>query len=201
MTRFRVRSATPSDAQQIADIYNHHVVIGGATFANKKVTVEEVESMLTDGGANDGNYHEGVYRDGWYVGLASDQTDASGNVESSGQCDESILGWASARAFSDRFGYRLSCETAIYLSPSGIGTGIANQLQHCIHQHCKDSGIHHAMAKIIASNERSLRFHYRHGYELVGVQKEIGRLEGQWLDVAILQRLFPLDSPDDSDVP
>ena len=42
----------------------------------------------------------------------------------------------------------------------------------------------------LADNQRSIAFHRRYGYELVGIQKEIGHMEGKWTDVAILQRLF-----------
>ena len=103
---------------------------------------------------------------------------------------ERIIGWASARRFSDRHGYRHSCETAIYLDTPAIGRGVADRLQQQIESHCRQNGIHHAMAKIIADNQRSIDFHIRHGYELVGIQKEIGNVDGEWSDVAILQRIF-----------
>ena len=161
-----VRAATTDDAGEIARIYNHYVAAGGATFATVPITSSDVETMIRDGEATDG----------WYV------------AEVDGQ--QRLLGWASARSFSDRYGYRLSCETAIYMMPESTGTGVADRLQHCIHQHCIENRLHHAMAKIIATNERSLKFHYRHGYTLVGIQQEIGHMNDQWLDVAILQRLF-----------
>jgi phosphinothricin acetyltransferase len=43
-------------------------------------------------------------------------------------------------------------------------------------------------------NRRSLAFHARHGFELVGRQRAIGRLNGILHDVVILQRLLP-DAP------
>jgi phosphinothricin acetyltransferase len=49
------------------------------------------------------------------------------------------------------------------------------------------------VAKLWADNERSRALHRACGYELVGVQREIGRVEGAWRDVAIMQKI--LDAP------
>ena len=152
-----------SDAAQIARIYNHYVDVGGATFDKVHWPVERVEKLLEIG-----------LPDGCYV------ADLNGH----------LLGWASARQFSDRAGFRFSCETAIYLDADAVGKKIADPLQQAIDLHCRENGIHHAVAKVIASNQRSMAFHYRSGYELVGIQKEIGHVNGQWEDVAILQKIY-----------
>jgi phosphinothricin acetyltransferase len=55
---------------------------------------------------------------------------------------------------------------------------------------CAEQGIHHLVSRVIAGNQRSLQFHFRCGYKMVGIQKEIGRLNGEWLDVAILQKIL-----------
>ncbi|NND97308.1 MAG: N-acetyltransferase [Pirellulaceae bacterium] len=152
-----------ADAAQIARIYNHYVVTGGATFDNVQWPSSRVTALMEIG-----------LPDAFYLA----------------DLDNQILGWASARRFSDRHGYLHACETAIYLDPDAIGRSVADLLQQQIEFHCREHGFHHAVAKIIASNQRSLAFHYRHGYELVGVQKEIGFVDNQWVDVAILQRIF-----------
>ena len=51
-------------------------------------------------------------------------------------------------------------------------------------------GYRHLVAKIMAVNEGSLRFHLERGYEQVGRQREIGFLNGTWHDVVILQRIL-----------
>jgi phosphinothricin acetyltransferase len=161
--RVVVTESNDSDPAQIAAIYNHYVDVGGATFDQQHWTTDQVTSSIS-----------APLPDGWYVA----------------DCSGKVLGWASARQFSDRHGYRFACETAIYLDPSSVGLRVGDLLQNRIDTHCRENRIHHAMAKIIASNERSLAFHYRHGYELVGTQKEVGHIQGEWSDVAILQKLF-----------
>jgi L-amino acid N-acyltransferase len=158
-----VRAATSADAGAIAEIYNSHVDLGGSTYDTQHWTPESVQQLLDCSAP-----------DGWFV------------AEELGQ----VVGWSSARRYSLRYGYRFTCETAIYLSPSAYGRGIADALQQRLELHCREHKMHHAVAKIIADNQRSLAFHRRYGYELVGVQKEIGHMRGEWSDVAILQKIY-----------
>ncbi len=56
-------------------------------------------------------------------------------------------------------------------------------------------GYHHVVAKILVTNPQSIKFHQRFGFEMVGIQKEIGYYRGKWLDVAIMQLIFPDVAP------
>ena len=158
-----VREAQKKDAGSIARIYNHYVKVGGSTFDNQPWTTGETSVRLSEETPN-----------GWFV--AEDELD--------------ILGWASVRRYSARFGYRFTCESAIYLDPIAVGCGIGDRLQARIEEHCAQHTIHHAVARIAADNGRSIAFHRRHGYEMVGIQKEIGRINDRWVDVAIMQKVF-----------
>ncbi len=160
---FDIRAATIDDAAEIARIYNFYIRLGGVTFDIEECSSERIAKLLGRGKG-----------DAWFV--AADEA--------------GLVGWASARKFSERPGYRHSCETAIYLDNKAVGSGAGDLLQQRVERHCHQAGIHHAMAKIVANNDRSLAFHYRYGYELVGTQREIGRVDGQWVDVVILQRIF-----------
>jgi phosphinothricin acetyltransferase len=159
----QVRMASDQDALGIARIYNHYVDGGGATFDTVHWTTEQVIKLL-----------KGPKPEGWLVAVEN----------------ATVIGWASARLYSLRHGYRFTCETAIYLDPTAVGRGIADLLQWRLEEHCRQCGIHHAVARIIASNERSMAFHRRHGYELVGIQKEIGHMDQKWTDVAMMQKIF-----------
>lgn len=104
--------------------------------------------------------------------------------------DPEVVGWGIVKQYSDRLGYRVAGETSIYLDRSLRGRGYGTRLQQALIEQCRVFGYHHVVARIWASNENSISFHRKFGYELVGVQKEVGFLGGQWRDVAILQRLF-----------
>ena len=163
MDEARVRRAVAMDATSIAGIYNHHIEIGGSTFDTQDWTDAEVREMM-----------DTPSPDAWFV------------AEVNGQ----IVGWSSSRQYSNRHGYRFTCETAIYLHPDSTGYGIGDQLQTHLEQHCHESEIHHAVAKIVSNNQRSISFHQRYGYQIVGIQKEIGRMNGIWTDVTIMQKIF-----------
>jgi phosphinothricin acetyltransferase len=163
LERTDLRPASDGDATEIARIYNLHVDAGGSTFDTVHWQPAEVLAMI-----------RAPAPEGWYVASRKN----------------AVVGWASVRRYSIRHGYRYTGETAIYLDPAAIGQGVGDLLQNAVERHCRRQGMHHAVAKIASGNRRSLAFHYRHGYELVGIQKEIGHMEGQWVDVAILQRIF-----------
>ena len=163
MNKVQVRKALAEDATAIPSIYNQHIDIGGSTFDRTYWTVNGVCQLIVKPAP-----------DAWFI------------AEHAGQ----LVGWSAARPHSARFGYRYTCETAIYLAPESTGCGIGSLLQSRIEQHCIESGLHHAVAKIISDNERSISFHQRHGYEIVGVQREIGNMNGKWCDVTIMQKIF-----------
>ena len=76
------------------------------------------------------------------------------------------------------------------------GRGLGSFLQRALMDRCRELGYHHLVAKIFADNQTSIRLHQRFGYRMVGVQKEIGIVDGRWQDVAILQYVFDEnDSP------
>jgi len=51
-------------------------------------------------------------------------------------------------------------------------------------------GFHAVMARIVGGHETSIGLHASCGFDLVGVEHEVGRKFGRWLDVAIMQRLL-----------
>ena len=103
---------------------------------------------------------------------------------------ESVVGWGVVKKYSPRPGYDLCCETSIFLDRSLRGRGLGKPLQQELLDRAVALGYHHVVAKIWADNAGSIRFHERFGYEMVGVQREIGWVGGQWRDVAIMQKVF-----------
>jgi len=159
----QVARATEHDVEGIVCVYNHYVSASEATFDTVPWKPERVIRWV-----------QRPDPEGWFVA----------------RLDGEVAGWASARNVSDRGGYRFTCETAIYLDPDAKGRGVADALQAAIDDHCQRCKIRHAVAKIIADNQRSVRFHQRHGYTLVGIQNEIGYLNDRWVDIAIMQKLY-----------
>ena len=101
--------------------------------------------------------------------------------------DEHIKGWGVVKRYSDRPGYRVACETSIYLRRKSTGQGYGGLLQAELMTRARAFGYHHVVTKIWTSNEGSIAFHRKFGFRVVGVQNEVGFMDGQWRDVTIMQ--------------
>jgi L-amino acid N-acyltransferase YncA len=101
--------------------------------------------------------------------------------------DQRVQGWGVVKRYSDRAGYRVACESSIYFRREATGRGFGKRMQCALMEKVREFGYHHIVAKIFTSNVGSIRFHEALGYQLVGVQKEVGYLNGKWHDVSILQ--------------
>ena len=108
------------------------------------------------------------------------------------------IGWGAVRKYSDRYGYRVCCETSIYLTLTETGQGYGSQLQKELLQAVERFNYHHVLVRIMAVNQESIRFHEKFGFELVGILREVGYFDNRWHDVAIMQRLLPHILPVDN---
>jgi L-amino acid N-acyltransferase YncA len=90
-------------------------------------------------------------------------------------CDGVIAGYASLSPFRNKDGYRNIAENSVYLLPEYRGRGIGRQLMERLISHAKNSGLWVITAWIDASNQNSIAFHEKFGFELVGEMKNIGQ--------------------------
>ncbi|MBS2036617.1 N-acetyltransferase [bacterium] len=158
-----LREAVSADAEAIATIQRQSVEAMDSTMA-APATGQEIRDQL---GAMDP-------REVWLV------------LELNG----GVAGWGVVKRYSPRPGYDRCCETSIFLNRSLLGRGIGRPLQQELLDRARALHYHHVVAKIWAENTGSIRFHKRFGYEMVGVQREIGWVGGQWRDVAIMQLIL-----------
>jgi L-amino acid N-acyltransferase YncA len=107
-----------------------------------------------------------------------------------GEGKAGIVGWSVANRYSDRPGYLHTCETSVYVGANLQGKGFGAVLQQAVVERADAFGYRHLVAKILAVNEWSIEFHKRFHYEIVGTQRKIGFLNGQWHDVVIMQRIL-----------
>ena len=54
----------------------------------------------------------------------------------------------------------------------------------------RESGFHSVIARIEASSTASRALHAACGFELVGVERQVGRKFNRWLDVAVMQHML-----------
>lgn len=155
---------TPADYGAVAEIYNEYIRGG-------RSTMEETEKTAADIAGWVDHFHE---REELWV------------LRKNGE----ICGWGIIKRYSDREGYRFTCETAVYLRSQDRSKGYGTYLKKHLIERCRALRYHHLVAKIFAANTHSIEYNRKLGYEIVGAQKEIGWKNGQWVDVVIMQLLL-----------
>ena len=109
-----------------------------------------------------------------------------------------IAAWGIVKQYSDRPGYALACETSVYVAEDYFGQGVGSALQSAVIQKAWGLGYRHLVAKILAVNETSIRFHHHFDYHIAGIQKKIGFLNGTWHDIIIMQNILTDTQPKES---
>ena len=103
---------------------------------------------------------------------------------------ELVLGFGSLSAFRERSGYSATAENSVYVDRAQRGSGVGRALLAELLRLASAHGFHSVIARIAGHNEVSIGLHKAAGFELVGVEREVGRKHRQWLDVVELQRLL-----------
>jgi len=153
-----------ADAEAIRRIYNIEVIGSTATLDLVPRTPEEQASWMVA--------HSGVYQ--VIVG------DEGGEV----------VGFASLSPYRPRPGYATAVEDSIYVAAQHRGKGVGRALLDEAVVMARTHGFHSVIARVGAAQEASVALHQACGFDLVGIEREIGRKFGRWVDVTILQRLL-----------
>ena len=104
--------------------------------------------------------------------------------------DDRVVGFASLSPYKERAAYRTTVEDSVYVSREHPRLGIGRTLMEHVIGIARDSGFHSIIARIEASGTASRALHEACGFELVGIEREVGRKFNRWLDVAIMQLLL-----------
>lgn len=99
-----------------------------------------------------------------------------------------VIGWTALSPVSSRCVYGGVAEVSIYISEIGRGLGYGSVLLKALIAASEEAGLWTLQAGILAENEASLRLHQQNGFRLVGRRERIGRLNGVWRDVILLER-------------
>lgn len=159
-----IRLASLSDAPAIAAIYNQGIAGRGATFETTPRSTADIEAWLQSADR--------------YPTLV---------LEASG----AVVGWANLSAYRPRACYAGIAEFSIYVDPQTQGRGLGRGLLEALVDAARERGYWKLVSRIFPFNTASLALCRRCGFREVGVYEKHGRLDGQWLDVVIVERLIP----------
>jgi len=106
------------------------------------------------------------------------------------QIEDQVIGWGMIKRYSDRRGYARAAETSVYFDPEWTGKGYGPQMKRIVMDEAQRLGYKHLVAKIWATNQVSIQYNIDFGYEIVGTQRQIGYVDGKWVDVVIMQYVY-----------
>jgi phosphinothricin acetyltransferase len=170
----RLRLVEPGDAEAIRAIYNEEVENHLNTF--DLVTRSAAEQLAWV------ERHRGAHPA--IVAVA----DGSG-PDGPGGAGE-VLGFGVIAPFRDRAAYATTVEDSVYVHQDHRGRGVGRAVVTELVRLAGTQGFHTVIARISSTNEASIALHRRCGFELVGIEREVGRKHGRWLDIVELQRML-----------
>ena len=163
MSTLTIREATSDDAEAIRLIYNHEVENETSTMDLVPRTLETQREWI-------------AARSGAFCAVVA--------VDSSGI----VLGFGALSEYKDRSGYRSTVENSVYVCRDVPRRGIGKQILLHLLETATVSGFHSVIARIEAQSLASRGLHSSCGFELVGIEKQVARKFGKWLDIAVMQK-------------
>lgn len=157
-----IRSAIEADTEAIAAIYNEGIADRVATFETRPRAPDEVTAWLSD-------------RLPLLVAIGE---------------DGAVLGFARVSPYSDRCVYAGVGEHGVYVARAARGQQVGRRLLDALAAASEQAGLYKLTSRLFADNAASRAVHLAAGFEEVGIQRRHGRLDGEWKDCVLVERLL-----------
>jgi len=158
-----IRAARPADAQAVADIYNEGIATRLATFETEPRSAADIEKWLAAGER--------------LPLLVAEE-------------DGAVLGWARILAYSDRPVYAGVGEVSVYVTETARGRGLGRGLLEALQRNAGELGYWKLLGKLFTQNAASAAMVRRCGWREVGMHHKHSRLDGDWRDVLLVERVL-----------
>jgi phosphinothricin acetyltransferase len=104
-----------------------------------------------------------------------------------------IVAWAALSSVQRKSAYRGVAEGSLYVREDARGTGVGRKLSEAMIEAAEAAGIWTLELWIFPENRASIALCESLGFRIVGVRERIGKREGRWRDVVILERRNEVD--------
>ncbi len=104
--------------------------------------------------------------------------------------DGEVVGFARVSPYSDRDVYAGVGEQGVYVAGDARGTGVGRALLEALAVAAERAGLYKLASRIFTTNAASIAAHRAAGFDVVGVQRRHGRLDGEWRDCVLMERLL-----------
>ena len=166
-----IRLATPSDAEEILNIYAPYITDTAITFEYTVPSLEDFRQRIVNT----------LQKYPYLVALE----------------DDKIVGYAYAGVFKGRAAYDHCVETSIYVQIDAHGKGIGKALYSELEERLKEQGILNVNACITWSEKeneyvthQSPDFHEHLGYKRCAHFHQCGYKFGQWFDMIWMEKMI-----------
>jgi L-amino acid N-acyltransferase YncA len=156
-----IRPVVAADAPAVAAIYNEGIEDRVATFETRFREPAEIEAWAGEG----------------LPFLVAEE-------------DGTLLGFARVSPYSDRCVYRGVGEHGVYVARAARGRRLGAALLDALASASEAAGYYKLTSRVFADNGASRAVHRAAGFTEVGVQRRHGRLDGEWKDCVLVERLL-----------
>ena len=163
--KVNIRPVKLDDAAAIAEIYNQGIEARIATYETVLRTPQDIETNIRNA-------------EGRYPYLVA-------------EIDGTVLGWASVSSYRPRECYAGIGEFSIYVHEAARGKGVGKVLLPALVHAAEQAGFWKLLSRVFLFNTGSRKLCAAFGFREVGVYEKHAKLDDEWLDVVIVERLIP----------
>lgn len=158
------RPATLDDAAAIAEIYNQGIKERIATFETEPRSPDDIVAAIKDRGEQ-------------YPTVVAER-------------DDRVVAWASASLYRSRPCYAGIGEYSVYVHREARGIGAGKVVLEALFRESEARGLWKLVSRIFPENVASLALCRATGFSEVGVYRRHAKLEGEWKDCVIVEKLL-----------
>jgi phosphinothricin acetyltransferase len=158
-----IRAATAADAEAIARIYTAGIEERSSTFETEPRAAQDIEPWL-----------------GAAARLPVLVAEENG----------AVLGWARVQTYSERPAYSGVGEVSVYVDAAARGRGLGRALLEGLEEAARQSDYWKLLGKLFTDNAASAALIERCGWREVGLHHRHGRLDGEWRDVLLVEKVL-----------
>lgn len=157
-----IGAASPDVGEAICEIYNGAIAERGSTFETEMRSSAEFQERI---------------RDTHFPLLVA-------------KLDDDVVGWAGLASYSSRPCYSGIAECSVYVDGEARGRGTGTALTEALASTAEVDGFHKLIGKLFTDDVASIRLVERCGFTTVGLHRRHGKLDGNWRDVLVVERLL-----------
>ncbi|MGW8427936.1 arsinothricin resistance N-acetyltransferase ArsN1 family A [Peribacillus simplex] len=159
-----IREAIETDLNSVKDIYNQGIEDRIATLETETKDQAYMEEWFAK--------HSGRYKV-----IVAEQ-------------DGEIVGWASLNQYNSRDAYKGVADLSVYISRDHRGKGIGGLLLQSIEKLAEENDFNKIVLFTFSFNQMGQGLYSKRGYREVGVFKNQGILDGEFVDVMAMEKLL-----------